>query len=136
MASIQRHVGEVQSLRISFISCDCLQEDVTLFDASNPGGKYKVSTGILYVLELYRMLMININSILHILFYFILFHFNSFLYYLFGFITHVQVNLKEPYGQMVIEECMYLANFRYVKCILLIFVSVFFLSSLLISFPS
>ena len=69
MASIQRHVGEVQSLRISFISCDCLQEDVTLFDASNPGGKYKVSTGILYVLELYRMLMININSILHILFY-------------------------------------------------------------------
>ena len=131
MASIQRHVGEVQSLRISFISCDCLQEDVTLFDASNPGGKYKVSTGILYVLELYRMLMININSILHILFYF-----NSFLYYLFGFITHVQVNLKEPYGQMVIEECMYLANFRYVKCILSIFVSVFSLSSLLISFPS
>ena len=96
-----------------------------------PGGKYKVSTGILYVLELYRMLMININSILHILFYF-----NSFLYYLFGFITHVQVNLKEPYGQMVIEECMYLANFRYVKCILSIFVSVFFLSSLLISLPS
>jgi hypothetical protein len=34
---MQRAVGEIQSLKISFVNCDCNQEDNTLFDASNPG---------------------------------------------------------------------------------------------------
>ena len=42
VASIQRSVGEVPDLKVSFLSCDCQQEDATLFDASNPDGKYKV----------------------------------------------------------------------------------------------
>ena len=42
VASIQRTLGEVHGLKVSLINCDCQQEDSTLFDASNPGGKYKV----------------------------------------------------------------------------------------------
>lgn len=60
---MQRSVKEVQSLKISFQSCDCQTEDHSIFDASSPAGKYKL-------------------------------------------------NLSEPYGQMVIDECFFLANSR------------------------
>ena len=42
VALIQRAVGEMQAVKISFVSCDCTQQDPSLFDASDPGGKYKV----------------------------------------------------------------------------------------------
>lgn len=65
VAAIQRSAFGVEPrrLKVSFNNCDCKKIIDGLFNASNPGGKWKV-------------------------------------------------DLSEPYGQMVVEECFFLANFR------------------------
>lgn len=63
VAAIQRSSTESRKLQVSFINCDCIQDDHNVFSAANPHGTWRL-------------------------------------------------NLKEPYGQMVAAECLYLANFK------------------------
>lgn len=63
VAAIQRSSTESRKLQVSFINCDCIQDDHNIFSAANPHGTWRL-------------------------------------------------NLKEPYGQMVAAECLYLANFK------------------------
>ena len=63
VAKMQRSVGNVNRLRISFKNCDCVKEVANLFNPSSPSGTYTV-------------------------------------------------DLNEPYGQMVVEEAIFLGNFR------------------------
>jgi hypothetical protein len=63
VAAIQRSSTESRKLQVSFVNCDCVQDDANIFSAANPHGTWRL-------------------------------------------------NLKEPYGQMVAAECLYLANYK------------------------
>jgi hypothetical protein len=63
VAAIQRSSTENRKLQVSFVNCDCVQDDANIFSAANPHGTWRL-------------------------------------------------NLKEPYGQMVAAECLYLANYK------------------------
>ncbi len=63
VAAIQRSSSESRKLQVSFVNCDCVQDDDNIFSAANPHGTWRL-------------------------------------------------NLKEPYGQMVAAECLYLANYK------------------------